>query len=205
MNFGMTNVNPLDTGLCIDNSDVDFKHVQKPVRTRDAITKDDVLAALNEGFSDIFSFYAGEEKQTYRKMGCMFKTRDVKSSTFYSRNKKILDKATIENFLSKESNPALSCYVNTDYQDIHVIGAIYAHAFYNLLDGTNLSKYSKIQILIKWVKQLNSIYSKKMRLKTLMNEAAETFYKTLKKSSFVRTKNCLEFFTKFPTSKYSCN
>lgn len=205
LNLKMTNVNPLDTGLCVDNSNVHFKHVQKPVKTRESVTKNDVLSALNEGFSDVFSFYAGDEKESYRKMGCMFKTRDVKSSTFYSRNKKILDKATIENFLSTEANPALSCYVNTDYQDIHVIGAIYAHAFYELLDGTNLSKSSKIKVLLKWVKQLNSIYIKKMRLKTFMNEAAEKFYNVLKQTSFVRTENCLKYFGKFPTSKYSCN
>lgn len=171
-----------DSGLCMDTRELNTTSTtaestaSTEFETRRLRTKKDSLEAINEGFSDLFAFYAAGEKKFFDKMGCMSKTRDVQSNQFLSQREKILSRDAMDEFLSTTETIANFCSLQVNFQDPHMIGAIMAHGFYNLLESTKMAPYYKLQVLLLWARDLREIYENSKDSEELFKLALEGFY-----------------------------
>ena len=145
-----------DNKLCFDNSMVDEEHNITSTKSSGVITKMTSLTAINEGFADLLAYYGYAPSRKIINMGCMTKSRDVEYGIFYNGDKKTLNKKNLKSFLNPTEMKVGACNVDTNYQDVHIIGAIYARAWYDVLSTLSLTDSKKIRILIFWLKNLNS-------------------------------------------------
>lgn len=205
--------------FCIDNRDTTFGYTyehrghyfvsdhKRKVNTKVAIN------ALNEGFADIFSYYGNEKKNDLKRFGCMFMSRDVNSFFFMSavnrkeigdEHKKILTQEALDSFLNESKKETKACNVETNFQNIHTIGAIYAHAFDKMLKQTKASKLEKLNILLSWLRKMKPIFKKSPAIPQLFEAASHHFYQIFE-SKFPEKKSlCNFYYTSFPTFKNTC-
>ncbi len=203
--IGNTTLKRSHTSLCMDNTHAGFQTTETSGYKRDTPTKGETLLALNEAFADLFSFYSvGADKQFYKKMDCMENTRDVQKSFFYSGRDKVLSGQAISNFLSRDKNPNQSCDVAVNYQDPHIIGAIFAHSFDEAMSGLGLHSSRKLRIILNWAKNLKQDYEAAKKPEELLEKAAKSFYhKMILYRGFNKTK-CQAFKQNFPTVDITC-
>ena len=214
---GVTKRSSVHDSLCFDNRDALATHSENKNHVAgNTIRKVDMnlaFNALNEGFADIFSFYGNVDNTNLDSFGCMSMSRDVTSFFYISRLRKseilpeytkVLTQDALDEFMQKQKNESQACTIKTSFQDIHNIGAIYAHAFYKLLNSTKVSKKKKLSLLIEWVKLMKPIYESKPSIISLFEQASHQFYKLFIKH-FPRKKHlCNYYYSSFPTIPNRC-
>lgn len=119
------------------------------------VTKDDVLGALNEGFADLVSFYTLDNNERGLKgVPCLEISRDVSSSAFANGTPKTFSPSALADFFSvKEVEAKADCSV-PNYQDIHVIGAIFANGADRLLAISTDTKDERLSIILNWLQDM---------------------------------------------------
>lgn len=193
-----------DTGLCMDTRDLSIVTATNIKSERAEVTKEDMLVALNEGFADIFAFYASGKKTFFKKMGCMEDSRDVQKSLFFSKSQKVLSETILNNFLDNKVNASVSCTTGVNYQDPHMLGAIIAHGLYKTLESTNLSGHSKLEIILSWARELRSAYINSNSPQDLLKTSIEAFFDKATKYLPSSEKYCEITTSVFPIVDMNC-
>ena len=107
------------------------------------------LRAIDEGFADLFGFYSnGDLKELLDDHTCMNLARNIKSSTFDGFRPKILSRSVVKQFLDEKDSTPSNCQT-PDYDDVHVIGAIFAYGIDGLLGER--SPVDKAKLLLEWL------------------------------------------------------
>ena len=133
-------------------------HVQHNfMDTRDTSAKGFTLGAINEGFADLIAFYSLESKEgSLAGVSCMDKNRVVTSSSFADGTTKDFSwSARYDMDKSYESEADSDCKT-PNYQEIHDVGAIFAHIADKLMSKVLDSKADKLKSLLKYAKLHNS-------------------------------------------------
>lgn len=91
------------------------------------VDADEVFSAINEGFADLYAYYAlGQSALLTEGVDCFETNRDITSAQFANGAAKTLNSSVLEIFNASERVKANSCE-GPDYQDVHSIGAVIAH------------------------------------------------------------------------------
>ena len=90
------------------------------------------ISSVNEGFSDLMAFYSIGENTSYLDLFyCFRKSRDPSSPYFADGRKKTFDKKAVAAFLSSSYLKVATCE-QTNFQNLHTVGAVFAHGLYRL-------------------------------------------------------------------------
>lgn len=117
----------------------------------------DVLGAYNEGFADLVSFYTLDaEELNFDGVSCLQVTRNVKSASFYDGQLKTFSGPVLESFFSTSKLQENRTCEQTNYQDIHFIGAIFAYSAERFMSQMTDSSDEKFKIIIEWAKLLKA-------------------------------------------------
>lgn len=117
---------------------------------------DTVRGALNEGFADLLAYYSldRDERSTIYVPLLSF-NRDVESPNFnIGEPKNFQDKALARFFSSSRAPRSI---LDVDYQDIHIIGAIFAHRVYKLLESSVIKEEARMEFLLDWARDLRGL------------------------------------------------
>lgn len=121
------------------------------------VSNEDVLGAFNEGFADLVSFYSLDNNERGLKgVPCLAISRDVGSKVFANGAPKVFTQAALDEFFSvKASEGPATCDV-PNFQDIHIIGAIFATGVDRLLSVSTETKDQRLSIVLKWLKEMEA-------------------------------------------------
>ena len=113
------------------------------------VTERDIVSSVNEGFADLLSFYSVEENShAFTGFNCFEKSRDPAWPRFKDGIQKRLNDYALGVFFSDSKQYSLDC-TDTNLQDVHAIGAIIAHGFYQMFQGSDGATKS-----IEWLKKI---------------------------------------------------
>lgn len=113
-----------------------------------------VLNAYNEGFADLISYYTLDQfERQVTGIRCLEKSRDVASPVFYDGKPKNFSKEALQSFFSTFEIPSHACEI-PNFQEPHILGAIFAHSFDLFLSEMTNSDDEKLAALVEWVKFL---------------------------------------------------
>lgn len=189
---------------CFDNSgNILHDHASKLEEESISRTPREVdnIRSLNEGFADLISFYTlNNDERGLKNITCMEISRDVGSPNFADGTPKIFN-ASVKNIFysySKEKSDN-NCYT-PNFQDIHLTGAIFAHATDEVLSMFTQDKALKLKTIINWLKNMNIEHNK---IKSAyMNNQFEIAFSLLVKTALndfnkVETKEICDKVTKY--------
>ncbi len=145
------------------------------------VANDDVLGALNEGFADLISFYSLDNQERGLKgVPCLEIARDVSSKTFADGTPKNFTAAALESFFSdKETEPASGCSI-PNFQDIHILGAVFANSVDRFLTGATDTKDQRLLIVLNWLQEMKVKQAgmKTLAPKDFLRESFKLFIET---------------------------
>lgn len=185
--------------LCFDNGD-ELHGVQKDSDSdkRSVDTPMLAIGAINEAFADIFAYYSDESGRGLDKMGCMSRSRDVESFYFLNLQRKRLTPEGLSDFLNEEVVEYTGCGSDVDFQDIHIVGAVFARAIYRALVYKPLTDEQKIKIIIDGVKRFTSQVGDLSDNKEVLELAAHSFYDAIMQEYKLNSVECETYFKHFP-------
>lgn len=142
-----------------------LKKLDDSSQTIRSLTIRNVLNSYNEGFADLIAYYSLSEKErSVKGVKCLDVNRDVESPKFYFGEEKKFSPEVLQNFLSLyENSDKTSCEVPS-FQQVHTIGAIFAHHVNAILSHVSTSNDEKITTLVDWVKILKQEKDKNAKL-----------------------------------------
>lgn len=123
------------------------------------VTAKDHWSAINEGFADLYAFYAHGSKEGLTKgLDCFDQNREITVDTFTMGTKKRLDQEVIGTWLSPKDDGGSTCDAPS-LQDSHTIGAIVAHGVDRLFQAriggdAAAASQAKAELLIKWAEAM---------------------------------------------------
>ena len=199
MRAGTNNSNLPPMGLCFDNSP-SLSHVNQnssEVGQAREVSKALAMVAVNEAFADIFAYYSEPEGRGLLGMGCMTRSRDIESRRFFNRDPKTLGDEQINSFLSPVKEAYTSCDQMTNFQDPHIIGAVFSRAIFKFLQFRNISDERKISILLEWVNRFIDRTQTVEDPKRVLKYAVDEFYQTANKYLRFDTIRCLKYYSHF--------
>jgi hypothetical protein len=199
------------TKFCFDNSHKHDQNIQKFSNNNKSrvVGVKEVVTVINEAAADMFARYVVDEQITMKNLGCLRKSRDVKSKSFTSGATKRLSSKMIEKFFLGKHIQTQNCYREVNYQDPHMIGASIAYMFDQILSEKKQTKEEKIQFLVNWIKELNlKYYSYKYLSNQKILEEMTLIGLNLAKAKFElsQSKTCAIIGMNYPGlhSYYSC-
>lgn len=145
--------------LCFDNREKVSEINELHSKANEKVDTNTVIRAINEGFADLFANYSLPQK--YTSLGilpCLNNTREVDEEYFANGERKLLSEEAIEQFLNGNKKPLESCLESVDYQDPHILGALIAHMIDSVFSALELDKDTKLEFIIKWIRDLNKHY-----------------------------------------------
>lgn len=121
------------------------------------VTNDDVLGALNEGFADLVSYYSLDNQERGLKgVRCLEVARDVGSKAFADGSAKAFSATALSTFFSdKEIEGPSMCEV-PNFQDIHIVGAVFANGADRLLSLSADTKEERLSIVLNWLREMQN-------------------------------------------------
>ncbi len=120
---------------------------------------EDVWDAANEGYADLFAYYAlgGKTGQT-DGLDCFEKNRDVGSPVFADGRVKALDREVLGLYFSETKGPPRATCNEPNLQDEHAIGAIIAHGIARLFGASGEGDVSsQSAYLLAWSRRLGDL------------------------------------------------
>ncbi len=121
------------------------------------VSNDDVLGALNEGFADLVSFYSLENNERGLKgVSCLQISRDVGSNLFADGKPKVFNSDALTSFFSEKTEQAAESCEVTNFQGIHIIGAIFAHSADRILSLSTDTKEQRLSIVLSWLQEMKN-------------------------------------------------
>ena len=120
------------------------------------VTSADYWRSTGESFADLFAFYAlNDEERRLAGVTCLERSRAVDSELFMDGSKKLLTQQVLDKFEGRNDFRMIDPCFDTDYQDIHTLGAIVAYGI-NLLWDVTAEGDRDVQAtrLLKWADRL---------------------------------------------------
>lgn len=188
--------------VCFDNRGADKIHYAQQNEGQKRIVNGQlVLTAINEGFSDLFAFYTLGKDINLNGLSCLSVSRDVSSNKFMSGDPKNLTSKNIDKFLLSTYLPQTNCLEETNYQDVHMIGAIIASALDSTLNIMDFDKKAKMRFTMKWIQKLNIQLTAKQLNKTpkkILKNSFNLLLRLLKSNEKFNKEAQGEFVKRFP-------
>ncbi len=127
------------------------------------VTFDTAIDGLSEGFADLFAYYTLNEHDQLSNVRQFQYQRQIDERYLgYYHNKKLSTKLINDYFSSIKND-----YEGTlDYQDEHIIGAIFAYGINKLLSTVVNSPQEKGKLLIEWLGDIENYYKIDKKLHT---------------------------------------
>ena len=121
----------------------------------------DYWRATNEGFADLFAFYAlGGQGNLLAGVTCLEHSREISSGKMIDGSGKILTRFVLDQFEGQINSSFVEPCQDVDFQDIHTLGAIAAYGINRLWDITlKNDSDAKAALLLKWADQLGTTRS----------------------------------------------
>ena len=193
------------SSLCVDTSSPVHFHVSKVAgKTRKIDHRTLSFKVLNEAVADLVAYYGLQKKMSLKGIGCMERSRNVESPVFYNYTEKVLTTEALDSFLKPEKQKALPCNLAPNFQDEHIVGAIFAHGFAKIMKKMKFSNNTSLRFLIKWLTSLKEISPKSYSVRDYLSFVPKHFFISLQKEKNVSKEICEEFFGHFPASKFEC-
>jgi hypothetical protein len=118
-------------------------------------TSDFALGAINEGFADLISFYSlDEDEAKVTGIACFETNRDIMTSHFGNNTSKQFSQKALDKISAKYYSGSRNSCDKPDFQEIHDVGAMFAHGINNLISKVTTDKKIKLKILLNWAKNL---------------------------------------------------
>lgn len=116
------------------------------------------IRAMNEGFSDLISFYSlNDDERSLEAVECFKKNRQVDSKTFGDGTAKKFTYSALSSINSSLTDAKDQDCDTPDFQQIHQVGAIFAHVSNELLNSIGLDKDQKLKAILGYAKELGSM------------------------------------------------
>lgn len=132
------------------------------------VTVSEAIGSVNEGFADLFAFYAvGERSDTVNGLTCFTEGRDIASTRFKTGETKAITRQALDAFLANYEIDvkAPAGFYNCDapdYQDIHIVGSVITYGLnrvYNeaasVKQASNRS-VAKGKLALQWLDAMGS-------------------------------------------------
>lgn len=180
-----------------------------PSSTRDNTMKF-ALGSINEGFADLISYYALDEKERSLKgIMCFTKNREVGSDEFAMGAKKAFTKSALKSMNSKLYEAPDRLCDTPDYQEIHNVGAMFAHGADKILSLNHENRDEKLGLILEWAQTFAKEYKnlEKLEVGKIMFHSLELLYKlSLEKAGETATsESCKMLAQVFPDEPgYEC-
>lgn len=163
-------------------STVKKKSFNKGLNLNRSVKQEDVMTAYNEGFADLIAHYTLDPKERdVHDVKCLEISRDVASPVFYNGKPKIFDEEALRLFFASYNDYTNGTCEDHSYQDVHVIGAIFAHTADKFLGNFTNDNDEKLVAIVEWVKYLKA-EKKKYLLATPQNFMKQTMTEFVKMS-----------------------
>jgi hypothetical protein len=121
------------------------------------VSSEDVWSSVNEGFADLFAFFAlGGDADVTKGVDCFDVNRDVMARAFASGEPKSLSAEVLAQFYAPDTARPTSCKV-PNFQDVHAIGAIIAHGASRLVRDVATSPTQAAGLLLGWADRLGAV------------------------------------------------
>jgi len=136
-----------DVGLMLDQSSA--------VRQ---VGNTEMIAAANEGFADLFAYYAnGGTPGMTSGIDCFHENRDPGFDSFADGRLKVLSENILAQFVAgTRAIPSADCSV-PNYQDLHIMGAILAHGVDQIFAAAaGLDAAKKAALLLGWAGRMGT-------------------------------------------------
>jgi hypothetical protein len=155
-----TNKGPRHKPLsCFGNSMHAIQNGQDNIPRNASIS--DVMDSYNEGFADLVAYYTLDSKERGLKgVKCLQVTRDVGSDSFFYGAPKHFSENALQSFFSFSVDNSISSCDEHNYQDTHVLGAIFAHSADVFLSELTDSDDEKLMAVVEWVGLLKNVEKK---------------------------------------------
>lgn len=154
--------------------------------------------ALNEGFADIFAYYGSEEGRSLLGLGCFTNSRDVESHIFRNGDLKKLNADALKEFLNEKTVHYSGCGTDVDFQDIHIVGAVYAHAIHTTLNKLVTTDEQKLEFIFDWVAKIGKSYLSYKKPEQVLAGAVNAFIEVLRDKKVYSTYRCQKMQGFFP-------
>lgn len=133
------------------------KSLNKSLKLDRTVKQEDVMTAYNEGFADLVAHYTlDSQERDVHDVKCLEVSRDVASPTFYNGKPKIFDEEALRSFFASYEDYTDGTCEDHSYQDVHVIGAIFAHNAEKFLGNFTSDNDEKLAAIVDWVKYLKA-------------------------------------------------
>jgi hypothetical protein len=151
--------NCFETNVDYNKSGSVLSSVSSATETRNN-TASFATGSLNEGFADLVAFYSLDNKETsYKGVDCFAKNREVKSDSFMDGTSKDFGSKAQRLIKKEEADRPDSKCETPNFQEIHNIGAMFAHQADKLLSKTLSTKREKLKVILNWAKSLANEHS----------------------------------------------
>ena len=136
-----------DAGLSLDQANT-ARHVGNA----------EVIAAANEGFADLFAYYAhGAVPGMTSGIDCFHENRDPGFDAFADDQPKVLNESVLAQFMTGTKAAANADCSVPNYQDVHIIGAILAHGVDQIFTAVaGLDAAKKSALLLDWAGRMGA-------------------------------------------------
>lgn len=133
-----------------------------------SVTVSDAIGAVNEGFADLFAFYAVKEKSDkVNGLTCFTEGRDMASTKFKTGEAKAITRQALNTFLANYEidTKAPAGFYNCDapdYQDIHVVGSVITYGLNRIYNEAASVKAAsdrqaeKGRMTLKWLNDMGT-------------------------------------------------
>lgn len=113
----------------------------------------DILNAYNEAFADLVAYYSLDAEYSLKGVKCLEYSRDINSATFYDGTLKTFGRRALDIFFSTVKKASQNCESH-NYQEPHILGAIFAYNVDSYMNLFTNSKEDKFTVLVNWLNYL---------------------------------------------------
>ncbi len=130
------------------------------------------LGSMNEGFADLISFYSlSQQERSLLGVPCFEKNRVVNFPTFGGGTMKYFSTEGLSLINSKTSSVNRKSCNDPDFQEIHDVGAVFAHQVDSIFERRGFLKSEKLKYILVWAKKFAEKYESLASL-----ESGEVFF-----------------------------
>ena len=143
---------------CFQGHDHLYDGLESASEKRDA-TSDFALRSINEGFADLIAkFTLSESESSMKAIKCFEANRDASSAVFGKGDSKYFDEKVVSLIDSSDSiKPPESCD-KPNFQEVHHVGASFAHGAYRIIRSFTSDNDISLKILMSFAEGLVKLH-----------------------------------------------
>jgi len=119
------------------------------------VNRDYIHSSFNEGFADLVAKYSlSNEENNISDINCFKKNREIHVGVFADGTPKVFNSQNMYKIFQGVKVEVRSCNT-TNFQDNHIVGAVFAHSIDQIYTSYGLSSKEKLSMLLNWINTLN--------------------------------------------------